>query len=104
MKLPYILGILTLAACQGASADPSTQVLEQGQELYGQYCESCHGVNLSGGLAPSLADQNWEFGGEDKDLIKIINRGNDEVGMPAFGDQLNVEEVQNIISLSLIHI
>ena len=98
MKPLYILGIFTLAACQGASADPSTQVLEQGPELYGQYCESCHGVNLSGGLAPSLADQNWEFGGEDKDLIKIINRGNDEVGMPAFGDQLNVEEVQNIIS------
>ena len=99
MKLPYILGILTLAACQGAIADPSSQVLEQGQELYGQYCESCHGANLAGGgLAPSLADQNWEFGGEDEDLIKIISQGNDEVGMPAFGDQLNVEEIQSVIA------
>ena len=99
MKLPYILGILTLAACQGAIADPSSQVLEQGQELYGQYCESCHGANLAGGgLAPSLADQNWEFGGEDEDLIKIISQGNDEVGMPAFGEQLNVEEIQSVIA------
>ena len=78
MKRLSLISIIALAACQGATADPA---LDRGAALYGQYCESCHGVSLSGGQAPSMADDNWEFGGTDADILKVINDGIDEVGM-----------------------
>ena len=37
-------------------------------KLYGELCASCHGPKLTGGLAPSLLDDVWKFGGDDASI------------------------------------
>jgi len=94
MKHLSLLSVVFLTACS-AAADPA---IERGASLYGQYCESCHGANLAGGQAPSMADDNWEHGGSDADILKVINDGLDEVGMPGFGDQLTTTDRLDLIA------
>jgi len=94
MKRLSLLPLVILTACS-AAADPA---IERGADLYGQYCESCHGANLSGGLAPTMADDNWEYGGSDSDILKIINEGLEETGMPAFGDDLTLADKTNLLA------
>jgi len=95
MKRLALIFIMALAACQGATADPA---VNRGASLYVQHCESCHGVGLSGGQAPSMADNNWEYGGTDADILKIINHGIDEAGMPEFGEALSKADKQDLIA------
>jgi len=99
MKRLSLISIVVLTACQGATADPVAKLsVERGQTLYGQYCESCHGVGLSGGQAPSMADDNWEYGDTDADILKVITNGIEDVGMPAFGSDLTLTDKQDLIA------
>lgn len=97
MKRLSFISILLLSACQAAQttaiADPAIQ---RGFEAYQQYCVSCHGAGLAGGQAPSLADDNWEYGGTDADILKIINEGIEDVGMPEFA-ALTEQEKQDLL-------
>lgn len=90
-----------------------------GQELYRQYCASCHGVNGEGQFPDFslLPDETGRFGAPphngnghtshhpDDWLIRYVREGgmslrNREMfyPMPAFGDQLTNEQVSLIIA------
>ena len=98
MKRLSLISIFLLSACQAtqtpALADPA---VNRGAKLYQEYCVACHGENLTGGQAPSLADDNWEYGSTDADILKVINEGIEEVGMPEFAS-LSEEEKQDLIT------
>lgn len=53
-----------------------------------QLCISCHGKFLEGGVGPCLTDAVWAKGGRPEDLLKSINEGSSEKGMPAFASML----------------
>ena len=38
------------------------------RELWDANCASCHGADLSGGMASSLLDDEWVNGGSDEEL------------------------------------
>lgn len=98
MKRLSLISIFLLSACQAAQtsaiADPAVQ---RGAELYQQYCVACHGADLTGGLAQSLADDNWEYGSTDADILKVINEGIADVGMPEFAS-LSEDEKQDLVA------
>ncbi|HEX7085583.1 MAG TPA: PQQ-dependent sugar dehydrogenase [Vicinamibacterales bacterium] len=65
--------------------------------LYGQLCASCHGQNLAGGMAQSLLDDEWKFGGDDESLAKSIREGHPEAGMPPMGNALSEQEIRAMV-------
>jgi len=91
---------LLIAACQAATAQKSETELavDRGHAIYAEYCESCHGVDMAGGQAPSMADDNWEYGSTDADIRRIVAGGLEEVGMPAFDDVIHGEKVSDLIT------
>lgn len=88
-----------------------SQKVAQGQELYNQYCASCHGIkgegqpdwktpNEDGSFKPPPHDASGHTWHHDDDLlIEIVIQGSNfpQSQMPTFGDQLSDEEVQAIL-------
>ena len=91
---------LLFTACQAASAQKTDTefAVEKGQAVYAEYCESCHGANMAGGQAPSMADDTWAYGGTDEDIRRIVEEGIDEAGMPAFGDVIQGEQLTDLVT------
>lgn len=120
-----LLGVL-LAGCanQNSATTVSGIVYDEaeiahGQELYRQYCASCHGVNGEGQFpdSPLLPDETGRFGAPphngnghtshhpDDWLVRYVRKGgmslrNPEMfyPMPAFGGQLTDEQISLIIA------
>ncbi len=63
-----------------------------------QGCAGCHGKFLEGGAGPCLTDQAWTRGGGTQDILKSINTGSDEKGMPAFATTLSEDDKAALIA------
>lgn len=87
-------------ACQAASAQKTAEgfAVDRGQVIYTEHCESCHGANMEGGQAPSMADEIWEYGGTNEDIRRIVTEGLEDVGMPAFGDLIQGEPLSDLVT------
>jgi glucose/arabinose dehydrogenase len=66
-------------------------------KLYGELCASCHGPTLTGGLAQSLLDDQWKFGGDDDSLARSIAQGQPAAGMPPMGNALSEQEIRAMV-------
>lgn len=72
----------------------------QGREvtkLHAGKCASCHGADMSGGSASSLADANWRYGSDDASITRSIRDGHPDAGMPAMGHVLNPAEIRALV-------
>jgi cytochrome c oxidase cbb3-type subunit 3 len=66
-----------------------------GGRAFAENCAACHGENGSGGLgagAPSLADDQWIYGGDRATVLATIHGGRQGV-MPAWSDRLSAAEI-----------
>ncbi len=75
----------------------------EASKLYQANCATCHGDKLQGGMAASLVDGKWEIAKTDAAItdaamVAIINDGNEELGMPGFGDTLSQAETLSLVS------
>jgi mono/diheme cytochrome c family protein len=75
----------------------STEQVEQGRELYNQYCAVCHGGNaISGGILPDL---RYRIADLDPAWQSIVIDGSLAVnGMPTWQNYLSPEEADTIKS------
>jgi mono/diheme cytochrome c family protein len=113
-----------VAACSGASIPVTFEDrvidsarIEQGQQLYAQYCAACHGVNGEGQFpnTPLEPDPTGRYGApphnesghtwhhDDALLFRYVREGG--MGdpsafypMPAFGEQLSDEQIVSILA------
>lgn len=83
------LGIIFLGS-QNSDAD-------KGKKLYTQYCSTCHGADLKGGMSESLTDGKWQFGNTNEAIKNSIKNGIIESGMPSFGDMLKDDEIESLV-------
>ena len=72
--------------------------------LFADNCAVCHGSDAQGQYGfPNLTDNDWLYGGEPEKLVETITKGR-QGAMPAWGDQLGDEGVENaahyVLSLS----
>jgi mono/diheme cytochrome c family protein len=76
-------------------ASVSPEQVENGRELYNQYCAVCHGGNaISGGIVPDL---RYRIGDLDPAWQSIVIDGALAVnGMPAWQDYLSPDEADTI--------
>jgi len=77
---------LTEAALVDMSKDP--QALAEGQQLFVATCAACHGANGGGTVGPNLTDTAWLHGGNAEAILKSVQEGYPQKGMPAWGAQL----------------
>jgi glucose/arabinose dehydrogenase len=67
------------------------------EALYQQYCMSCHGESLSGGLGSSLLDPSaWKRVGPDLSFSDYTKDGDLATGMPGFKLVLNDAEIRSL--------
>jgi glucose/arabinose dehydrogenase len=95
-RLCYIAGILFVVPFIGTSY---ADVLGKGEikKNYEDYCASCHGANLEGGLGPNLIDDTWLHGGSDKEVANSIRLGNLDAGMPAWQGTLTEDQIRAMV-------
>jgi mono/diheme cytochrome c family protein len=55
-----------------------------GQQLYGQYCSSCHGKNRQGGIGLSLSNSSFHSLATDQFLYKTLTIGRSNTAMPSW--------------------
>jgi mono/diheme cytochrome c family protein len=102
---------LMATAIGSTSATASTGADRSGRELFEASCASCHGTDGRGGAAvaaaypltpPDLTDCNFATREPDSDWIAVAHEGGPARGfnrvMPAFGELLNVDELQRVIT------
>lgn len=83
-----------------ASRDPSQ--VGTGKELFGQYCAACHGPDGGGTIGPNLTDGHWITGaGQPMEIREIVSSGVTAKGMPAWGQLLGDEKVDQITAFVL---
>jgi aldose sugar dehydrogenase len=95
---PRFLTALPLLSFLCAASLPA-QIQRPGKvnATYAQFCASCHGDRLQGGLAPSMLDDVWVSGGDDESLARSIRLGNPDKGMPAWSPALSEEEIRSLV-------
>jgi mono/diheme cytochrome c family protein len=59
-------------------------------------CYSCHGGLAGGAMGPSLRDTTWKYGGADSLIFHSIHDGR-PMGMPAWGNQLTTDQIDELI-------
>jgi mono/diheme cytochrome c family protein len=78
-----------LAACSPAAGPPDAAprllrnphagdaaAIAAGAQLYAtRSCATCHGVDGSGGMAPSLRNDTWIYGSDDALLFELVRGG-----------------------------
>mgnify|MGYP001794012962 CR=1 FL=1 len=78
-----------------------------GRSLFAANCSQCHGSGAAGFIGyPNLLDDDWLWGGDIDTIAYTINHGirNDQSPdshwseMPAFGEILEPEEIQTVVS------
>ena len=84
---------MPLVNADGDSTDPT--VLASGSARYAQLCASCHAVDGTGGIGPSLIGIAALVPDRQFHLDIVANGG---VSMPGFSDQLTPSEVDAVVS------
>jgi quinohemoprotein ethanol dehydrogenase len=75
--------------------------INKGEEIYGSYCQRCHGImGMNGGSIPNLAYSNESVFGFMKEIL--LDGVLLELGMPNFSDRLTEEDVQ-LIKKYILH-
>ena len=86
---------LLLVAVSGHTQETNKQ--EKGAEaLYQEHCQSCHGVDRMGSMGPALFPENLSRLRKNK-AIEVIQQGRVATQMPAFAQQLNVQQTQLLV-------
>lgn len=73
-----------------------------GKDLFATYCLACHGPDGGGTIGPNLTDDHWLTGsGKPMEIRQIISAGVTAKGMPAWGQLLGDEKVDQITAFVL---
>jgi cytochrome c oxidase cbb3-type subunit 3 len=94
-----------IAAADTVSLQTDTAVMRSASSLFRNHCAACHGEDAGGqaNLFPSLADRNWQWGGEPAQLEQTIMAGRQAVMPPwqaALGDAGVAEVADYVIALA----
>jgi aldose sugar dehydrogenase len=69
-----------------------------GAMLYTERCAGCHGVDITGGRAPSLFDDVWTRVKTDDDMARIIAEGVPQTEMFPLKDTLTEQQIWQIVT------
>jgi quinohemoprotein ethanol dehydrogenase len=73
--------------------DATPEMIDEGRRLYAVNCRGCHGVDAVAGPLPDLRYSTAETHGEFAAIVLGSRAG---LGMPAFGDRMNPNQIQAV--------
>lgn len=77
----------------------SPEALAEGQKVYVQFCQACHGGQGEGGIGPNLVDKYWIHSkGEAKGIMTAINLGYPTKGMPPWEAVIGYEDRLKVVA------
>lgn len=79
----------------------SPENVEAGHQVFAATCASCHGQNAEGLVGPNLTDAYWLHGNKPADIVRDVNEGFIEKGMPPWGPVLGDEKVRKVTAYVL---
>ena len=79
----------------------SEEAAAAGAEIYATNCLVCHGPELEGGIGVSLVDDEWIHGSQASDVVSVLRNGVLDKGMPAWGQILSPEQINQVASYIL---
>lgn len=91
MRLGLLLATLFLLVSACTSVDPNAT----GPEVFEQVCARCHGINLEGGIGPSLGSDSEAASKPEESLLTTITNG--RARMPSFRNQLTVDQIEGLV-------
>jgi glucose/arabinose dehydrogenase len=94
VRVALLGGVLGFAST-AIQAQPARNI----PALYKELCANCHGADLRGGSARSLAEGNWNYGSDDATIARLIRDGDVEKGMPSFKAALSEAEIRAMVVL-----
>ncbi len=77
---------------------PARSVALDGSAIFADLCAQCHGPAGEGLIGPSLAASEFQTSVTDQELFDTINLGHDATAMIRWGEVLNSEQIQQIVS------
>lgn len=82
---------VTAASLEESSRNQAT--VELGKATFASMCAVCHAADGGGAIGPNLTDSYWIHGAGPMDVLKTVNAGVLEKGMPAWGKTLKPDQV-----------
>lgn len=79
------------------SLSAPAETVKQGEAIFVEKCQSCHGENGKGGTAAAFNDPAALVQNSDQELFQVIGQGNAK-GMPLFSDQLDEAQIWAVSS------
>ena len=70
----------------------------KGSQVFQGKCVACHGPQGGGGIGPNLTDAHWIHGGKLTEIVRVINEGVSDKGMPPWGPILSPDEVYAVVA------
>ena len=77
--------------------------VEAGKQTFNSICATCHTVNLTGAIGPSLVSTEWIHGGTPKEIFKTVNEGVPPKGMAAWGPVIGQKKTAEVVAYVLSH-
>jgi cytochrome c oxidase cbb3-type subunit 3 len=81
-------------ALTAQAANPA--LVEEGHQVFMSTCASCHGQKAEGLVGPNLTDKFWLHGNKPSEIVKSVDQGYAEKGMPAWGPPLGAEKIRKV--------
>jgi glucose/arabinose dehydrogenase len=94
LTLPLFLAAIILSIswsltnCTGSS---TTVFSDKDSSNYVNYCAGCHGYYME-----EFQNRNWMFANSDDEIINIIKKGEEDMGMPGFEQAFSDREIKSL--------
>ncbi len=89
--------VLSASACSLKTPvvpEGADSVLEEGRQIWGNACVTCHGAGGGGGRGPALKESENRYP-EIADQIQVVSEGLN--GMPSFGSRFSAAEIEAVV-------
>lgn len=67
------------------------EALTAGEQVWRTTCAACHGLQGEGAIGPNLTDRYWIHGNKATDILRTVESGVPDKGMPPWGPILGPE-------------
>jgi putative heme-binding domain-containing protein len=101
--------LATIAGARAVAARPQGQdtkavqlnpeELEKGKQTFEMTCSTCHGLDGGGAMGPNIQGIPFRLGVDA--VANVIKSGIPGGGMPAFGGQLDAQQIQQVVGYLL---
>lgn len=72
------------------------ETVAAGAAIYQTNCVACHAADLTGGIGPSLVDDEWLHGGQLEQIVHTVTNGVPAKGMIAWGPIIGDAKVASV--------